>query len=437
VIFSALVAGVAVVMLAVNPAFVFWHWLEGYHSYISMAAFSTASLFCFAAFVRERRTRFLVAGAFFCGIGLATKLNFIYWLVFFAGAAVVFALRERQWVRQWAIEEPVALSIIAFAVGAAPWLTFAYTHQPAMLRLLVPLLGGTSAAGVNNLALGSNVSLRLAQLGDMMSGTNIGSFFECTPAVAGNPLTPFFLALGYLVVTVGLVARRPLYLPRWPLAALLVALPLFVVLSAVTPTGLTIYNGSIYYPVPHLIIAAGVVLLLMRSRGGQNLVRWLTVPVAAIVIGLVLGAGDIRATYQTYAMLYRTNGCGQMAGAMNDLVSYLDAARIERPISMDWGLYKPVYLLSEGRVRPIENFVAFADGRIWDKEPPPAVGETLATLLRDRNNVYLFHSPHYTNMQGRVELLQRMATAAGRSFVVDRVIDQGDGRPLFIVVRVL
>ena len=435
-LFSSLVAGVAVVTLAVSPAFVFWHWLEGYHSYISMAALSTASVLCFLKFSRVRQTRFLVLGALFSGVGLAMKLNFVYWLVFFAIAALVFAIRERRWLRATSLTEPLVLAAIAFAVGAAPWLTFAYLHQPLMFSIVQTLLGGTSAAGVSNASLVANVGFRFDQLNDMLAGTKIDSFFACSPPVPGNPLIPFFLAIGYVTIGVALLSRSPRRF-GWPsLAFLVFVLPLMVVLSAVTPTGLTIYNGSIYYPVPHLIIAVGAVLLLARFRGGRNLVRWLPTPIAAILLGLVLAAGDVRHTYATYAMLYQTNGCGQMAGAVNDFVRYLDNAHINQPISMDWGLYKPLYLLSEGRVRPSENFVGYYDGKIWSSEPPPIVAQTLAKLLANPDTVYLFHTPQFTNMRGRLELLQTMAAAGGRKVVVEKVFNQGDGEPLYMIVRV-
>jgi 4-amino-4-deoxy-L-arabinose transferase-like glycosyltransferase len=435
-LFSSLVAGAAVVTLAVSPAFVFWHWLEGYHSYISMAAFSTASLLCFLTFSRTRRKRFLILGAFFCGVGLATKLNFVYWIVFYAIAIVVFAIRERRWLRATSVAEPIMLATIAFAVGASPWLTFAYFHQPLISSIVQTLLGGTSAAGVSNASVVANVGFRFEQLNDMLAGRNIDSFFACSPPVPGNELMPFFLAVGYVGIVLALLFTSLRRFGWLPLAFLVFVLPLMVVLSAVTPTGLTIYNGSIYFPVPHLIIAVGAVLLLTHFRGGQNLLRWLPTPIAAILLGLVLAAGDIRHTYAKYEMLHETNGCGQMAGAMNDFVRYLDDANINNPISMDWGLYKPLYLLSEGRVRPSENFVGYYDGKIWSSEPPPIVAENLVKLLADSETVYLFHTPQFTNMRGRLELLERMAAASGREVVVEKVFKQGDGKPLFMVVRV-
>jgi 4-amino-4-deoxy-L-arabinose transferase-like glycosyltransferase len=436
-LFSSLVAGVAVLMLAVNPAFVFWHWLEGYHSYISMAVFSTASVLCFLTYSRNRRTRFLVLGAFLCGVGLAVKLNFIYWLAFFALAAVVFVVRERRWLRETSISAPMLLAAGAFALGAAPWLSFAYFHQPVMLSIVQTLLGGTSAAGVRNADIGANIALRFNQLTDMISGANIDSFFACSPVIPSNPLTPIFLAIAYGAIGLALLSRSSSRrFGRLALAFPVLVLALMVVMSAVTPTGLTIYNGSIYYPIPHLIIAVGMVLLLVRFRGGRNLLRWLPAPIVAILLGLTLAAGDIRHTYATYAMLHQTNGCGQMAGAVNDFVRYLDETHVDQPVSMDWGLYKPVYLLSGGRVRPRENFVGYYDGKIWDREPPPIVGQTLVGLLADPETIYLFHTPQFTNMHGRLELLQSMAAAGGRRVVVEKVFNQGDGKPLYMIVRV-
>lgn len=452
---SGVVATILVLILAVNPVFVFWSWLEGYHSYLSMATMTTGAILSFLLYFRTDRARYLYLGAFFCGTGLAMKLNFGYWLVIFTPIAMVAAVRRLR-VAPGKTVVQLVIALLAFVVGAATWLSYVFVHPEQVSFLATGLAGGTSLMGVNNASTWDNFLFRSKQLWDLFADDAVDLSFGCPPYQPPNLWSPWYLVGSYVVVVVAALLPRPPF-RRSALIFLAVSLPILVLLSTTTPTALQMYNATIYYPIPHMFIAVagamvvGIIVRLfsgatpgsapangaMSGGGGVAHHGGPVVIIATALVALALMLPDARETYAMYTELHETNGCGRMSGAMHDLTAYLVQNGHTRPIAMDWGLNFPIKLASSGQVVPLELFVGFWDNQFWFASPPPLVAEEVAKVIDDPSLVYLFDSPVFTSMQGRLEVLQTLAAERGKQVVPIQEFKQGDGTVLYVVYKVV
>jgi hypothetical protein len=456
-LFSPVAASLVALLLAVNPVFVFWSWLEGYHSYLSMATMTTGAILCFLLYFRTGKARYLYLAAFLCGSGLATKLNFGYWLLIFAPIGVIVAVprlirRPIQTIVQ------IILSGVAFAVGAVTWLTFTYYHLAQMALIGSTLSSSSSLAGVDNQDRWANLTLRVNQLWDLYAGANVDFSFACPGYQTVSPVSvhwlPWVLVGSMVVVLVAALLPRPPF-RRSALLFLVVSLVVLVVLSTTTPTTLHVYNATIYYPIPHMIVAVAAAMVIqglgraiadawggrkaseedLAARGRRLYPRVVTVLTA--VAAALLMMSDARQTYATYAMLHQTDGCGRMAGAIHQLSDYLVQHGDVNPVAMDWGLYFPVKVTSSERLEPVELFVSYWNGQYWFDSPPPYVAEELAKIIDDPKRVYLFYAPNFAVVKGRYELLESMAAERGKRVEKLQEIRQGDGEVLYVVYRVV
>ncbi len=452
--FSARVAGAAVLLLAVNPSFVFWSRQGIFVTNVTLTLF-LASLWTLLragdAPNNRRRWGWLAVTGWLWGVGLWTKLLFIWGIVAVVGVITVIAV-TRWWRRgrmghgyafHWRTGlTSLAVVMLALAVGAWPLLLYNVQTQGTLLSIFGNL--GTSYYGVSNTAFTSNLLARLGQVGILLAGNHLWYLGE----VYINPLAGW--ALGTLLAAVALLGFQ-LYLPLpalqtppapaadvplppWLAAAIpyvpaemrrLLAVLLLLVLmlaqSSFTVSGLFITHFYLMLPFFPLLGAAAASIIARHGR---------TPAILALAALLVWGAGDLWNTVRYHQILTVSGGYAAHADTSYHLAEYLEAQQISTPLVLDWGIDAPLVYLSRGEVAPIE---AFGYDRI--DQPDAGFADRLAPFIADPTAVYLLHTPEFTVFQGRREALQGLATAAGRQMEVVAVFRERSGRPLIELVR--
>jgi hypothetical protein len=215
------------------------------------------------------------------------------------------------------------------------------------------------------------------------------------------------------------------------------------------------YNATIYYPIPHIIIAVAVALVIraivhlgqrttrssapLSTDSSRHPGRQVSLVAATVTSVIVMACmlPDATMTYAMYRMVHETGGCGRMSGAIHDLTAYVEQQGDPDPVAMDWGLNFPIEVTSFGALRPVEMFTGFWDGRYWFDAPPPSVEPELRKIVDDPRRVYLAYAPEFTVMHGRIELLRRLAAERGKRLEAVREVREGDGRVLYVVYRII
>lgn len=454
--FSARVAAAAVLLLAVNPSFVFWSRQGVFVTNVTLTIF-LASLWTLlragAEPMGRRRFVWLVVTGFLWGVGLWAKLLFLWGIL--AAVGVMIMIGVVRWWRKgrppWRTSVHWRAGLVSLAglgaallVGASPLLLYNVQTQGTLLSIIGNL--GTSYYGVSNTAFGANLLARLEQVGILLAGNQLWYLGE----VYFNPLASW--ALFVLLAAVALLSFQ-LYLPLAPvhtssaptsdgplppwlaaalpyapaeirhLLAVLLLVVLIIVQSSFTVSGLFITHFYLILPFFPLLGAAAASIIARHGR---------TPAILALAVLLVWGAGDLWNTIRYHQIVAVSGGYAAHADTSYRLAEYLDTHQITAPLVLDWGIDAPLVYLTQGRVTPIE---AFGYDRI--DQPDAGFAGRLAPFVADPATVYLLHSPEFTVFQGRRELLQELAADAGRHMEVIAVFGERSGRPLVDLVRLL
>jgi 4-amino-4-deoxy-L-arabinose transferase-like glycosyltransferase len=197
-LYGAPVSGIAALLLAVNPTFVFWS-RQGVFVTSVTAAIGLAAVLMGLCWWRTGARHYAVASAFLLGLGLYAKFLFL-WLILALGLAVVL-LNLGRWrsIRDRLLQTPVGWCILAFLLGCAPLI--AYNLQTRGTLRSVGANFTTSYYGTNNLALFPNLLERVKQFVAVLTG---GHFWYLGGTHANwINLVVFLVALG---VSLGLLA---------------------------------------------------------------------------------------------------------------------------------------------------------------------------------------------------------------------------------------
>ncbi|MEA3459750.1 MAG: glycosyltransferase family 39 protein, partial [Chloroflexota bacterium] len=251
-------AAIAFLLLAVNPSFVFWS-RQGVLWTSVMTLFSTGSLFFLLKWWHKKRPAYLYLSALFLGLGLSSKLPFLWFPL--ALAATWTALGRPVPSRLDSVQATIAF--LAFLIGASPLIIYNLQTGGTIKVLLENLT--TSYYGTSNLAFFSNLKLRLIQFRALLTGKN----FWYLGGGCGNDLYPvlfFVIAVGSL--SLAIKAREDWRKVAFPL----LMMAFMVVESCATVSSLWPEHYLILLPLPQLAIAAGVSLFLRRGLGKPALV---------------------------------------------------------------------------------------------------------------------------------------------------------------------
>jgi dolichyl-phosphate-mannose-protein mannosyltransferase len=441
----------AALLLATSPSFVFWSRVGVY----VVCEVVPLALGAMLGYLRWRRSGvgrglgWLALAAFLTGLGLSTKLLFLWFIgaALAAGAAVWLVdwrwpldaagrvlphqpLRARL-ARRVALDwRPVGAALAGFLVGAGPILAYNLASG-GTYRVLRANLFQTSK-GANNLALVDNLATKAGNFRVLLEG----SYFWFLGAVHANPVTlPIFLASAAGLVA--LVCAVPAYRLRYraPAVAILAMLAAILVQSAFTLSALETTHLLLMFPLPQLTIAACAVLLghtfaaRLSHPGGRALrAAALLAPIVALV--LPIAVMDLRVDARYHRALAESGGKSSFSDRIYELAAYLDRHGFTHPYALDWGMKYNVQLLTHGRVDPRE---------IYGQEPtpPPSFYAALDRLLDDPDAIYIAHRDEGLGIPsaypGRVAEFKRLAQERGKDVVPLKVIYEPGQVPLYYV----
>ena len=370
-----LAASATALLLAVNPAFIFWS-RQGVFVTNLTALIFMSSLLTGLRWWELRRPRDLWLTAFLCGLGVYAKLLFV-WAI---GAMLVVAgvawlldcllnrrrsskletgsSETRNWKRAKRLALTLALALVFFLIPLTPLVIFNLRTSGTLDSVSGNL--GQSYYGVNNSAYLPNLLTRLGQLITLLRAEHLGYL----GGPFSNAWAPWLL-LGLLLLgglTLGLDAyklrRREKETPGsisapsttttpsgraapwWYALAPLLLLVVIVALSAFTVSDLFITHYAMLVPLIPLTggLAFGVIWEWGRAgvdkRGSQGSRERQGVPAPQIFRALALIAlvawagGDLVTDIRYHRALAATGGHGAHSDAIYALAEHLDKSRI-------------------------------------------------------------------------------------------------------------
>lgn len=452
-LYSRPVGLIAALLLATSPSFIFWSRL-GVYVVSQVVPLSLGALLCCLRWHDTRRSRWLALAGLLAGIGLSTKVLFIW---FIAGAA---ASGVMVWLVNWwwpldaqgqslprrrlraRLREPHAIrprdllaGAAGFLLGAAPLIGYNLASA-GTLKVLRANLGQTEK-GVDN----TNVLGNLAGRFNAFKTVLEGSYFWFLGETHAN-LLPLGLFIGAALALVLLLWRVPDY-RRYRAATLFLGTFTLAILveSSVTVSGLEATHLLILLPLPFLLIGAALALLgqwLAAKVEGHALTGTLAAALLALVILAPTVGGNLLIDAHYHQALAKTGGKASFSSSIYYLADYLDTPHEDpfdyhRPYALDWGIKYNVELLTAGRVQPQE---IYGQGRTLS----PDFAATVERLIQDPNALYIAHRIDGPNIPAafpdRTREFFSIVQAHGKRLIPIKTIMESDGAPLFYVYTV-
>ncbi len=213
--------------------------------------------------------------------------------------------------------------------------------------------------------------------------------------------------------------------------AMLAITGLVVAQSAVTVSGLWSTHLIMLLPLPQVTVAAFVLeagrWLSKRTAlvNAAQLRRASYALPAALIVGLLIAA-DLVVDYEYHRDLKITGGATTFSDSIYSLSGYLDAINPRpRVVALDWGIKRPVQLLTEERVNPIEAYGYTADAT-------PEFRAGLRELLKEPATLYLFHTAQATAYP-RFSAFRDEALAAGKTPSLVKTFNTREGAENYLI----
>ena len=417
----------AMLLLAMQPSFIFWSRQGVYVTFITVPL-TLGALWCGWRWWRDsaHRPGLLYLGMFLLGLGISAKL-LVGWVVFGVGGAFALlyglprlrdVLRARSlaplsialnW-RQALIATTCLLMGLSMLIG--------YNLQTGGTFAILRDFGGTSYYGVDNRSLLDNFAGRVENLRVTLTGEQ---FWYLTGGPQyHNPLW-WWMLLPLGLVT-GLAAAWRVR-ERWrafvfaPLAVLLM-----LSLSVFTVSALWATHMAIVMPFPALGVALWLSLLWRALAGRLALLR-----LGVLVLVALIVMNDWSVTRAYHHDLSRLGGFLGHSAAVYRLMDVL-AAEPNAPLyAVDWGIQNQVRFLSAGLRQPI-------DIAGTDFVPDPGFADRVRASLATEGAIYIFHAPGDTVFQRR-QVFSQVVEAAAYTVQEPQLIYDASGRPVFELVR--
>lgn len=444
-LFNGSVGALAAALLALSPTFIFWSRIGIYViSHIVLIALGV--MLAYLSWRARPRWWKAFLGALLAGLGLTTKLLFVWF--FIAVPAAFAAVLLYDWlslrrtsggglsparstlialVRRY-VPESGRSQLLAFAlglgIGAFPVLYYNLVSRGSYYLLRDNL--GQTERGVDNFALLDNFRQQLQELRIFLDG----GYFWFLGGVFTNPLSTFAVALS-VVGLLGLVCLPEHARYRRTLLFLLTYAGVIFVLSCFSISILAATHLFILLPLPQLMIAAFVMLgtqsLTCRLRPRAPQASRL-VPVVPLIALLIYAGLDLRADLRYHDALRDTGGLTAFSDAVYPLADYLDKNGHSQPYALDWGVRPNVMILTEGRVEPIEIY-----GQ--SLELGAAFEASLDEALATENPVFISQT-EVSSAFPRLDRFRELVEARGGEVILERVFAQRNGVPAYYLFRV-
>jgi hypothetical protein len=300
--FGSNVARLSVLMLATSPAWVFWSRL-GVYVVSQVMPIAAGSLIALTAWVRRRplgsRNGPLYFGMFLLGLGLTTKILFIWFIAAMPLLALILYGRSlwesrRDWLRErgrWL--RLTLLSAISFCAGASPFILYNILSGGTFDLIRSTLSSPGTSNGIDNSALLRNLWTRVDNFRELLDG---GYFwFQAAPGTShANPLTPSLFVISAVGLLLMILLSRTRTTPfRFRLAGIRIVAAILLAFSfllcLILTTGiLPGQTASILVLVAIAWALVGVVITVASVL--QEPESWTAGTAGLLVLTLVAGA---------------------------------------------------------------------------------------------------------------------------------------------------
>lgn len=382
--FGKRVGLLAALLTATNLAFVQYSRVGLYRCEIIVMFFFWVGLFFLIKYSQKEKYSFLCLSFFFFGLGLSTKISFLYYIVALTLAYSTIGKRLNL-LGSFNIKKAIIM-LLSFCLGSffiivynikKPWITI-----KQLLSVLIDPNGTgryTVGRGVNNWDYLNNLGMRLKDLFTLLKGDISGPFYW---NIFGNSIIEIAFSLMAALVIISLVSLLflALFSPNLSKIIRYRILFLYVIYAAVfflSPFTLSGFNqGHLLVLLPFPQVAIALFLSYIWRKDEQRKIVFIRIFGWFLIISILLF--NIWMNIYFNVQMKKTGGYGRWSTAIYELADYLQENNITTPVMFGYGLHSNLMFLTDNKVTPI----------IYDKFFPQPIISAYKQLFSDNEQLF-------------------------------------------------
>ena len=381
----------------------------------------TASMLLLLAWRNNRSHPVLLfAGTLLLGLGVCYKFDF-------AGTAVAILLAGAiAWGGRLGLRlRDAGIALLGFLAGSWPILLYNVVYPAATFRA-----GQEIASSAERLGFFEAIGHRLGVLRDLWGGV-IGEFFLGGHFQSRSPLGNS-IERGALFL-VPLLAAVPFFVARlsgWKRAISFFAMAaVFILLGlAAVPMAGGPHHVIALYPVPHLLLGAGLAALWLAGDSRRPELRGLFRGTAAAGFAVLL-VSNLALAQAFHKTLAERGGSRYWSESIYELAGVLQKEHPDDVIELlDWGIEQPLIVLAKDRLH--------LHALYWQVQSDPRAEEWLATLVRRPQRVFVRRAKPFAFDPAVHDRFDAVLARSPDLQVEEKKIFQKDGQLSFTILRV-
>ena len=376
-------------------------------------------------FYQQRSHLRLAWGCFLLGLAMWDKA-LAAWMLggIFLALIIVF---PQQIVRVTTLRR-VAISVLAFALGALPLIVYNIEKPLATFR-------GNASWDTSDLA-GKGRLLAATADGNALFGWLSNEDWQThnprlpqgaleaasarISALAGHPRHSLLLYAFGLALLLAPLARG--HALRAILFALLAMALAWAQMAVTANAGGSVHHAILIWPLPQMVIAISFAAASRRLRAAG-------IPALAIVLAVLMVSG-LLVTNEYHFLIVRNGGSRNWTDAIFRLADYMKGVSPSNVFCEDWGIMDSLRLLSRGKLPLIVGTDPFTKPTRNDAERA-----FLAKAISGPGHVFINHTEDFEFFTGVNDKLVKYAAAAGYRRELMAVISDSNRRPVYEVYR--
>ena len=365
----------------------------------------------------------LAGGWFLLGLGMWDKALAIWML---SGIGIAGILTFPRQILAAVTLRRVAISVLAFSLGALPLIVYNYKQKMATFR-------GNVSFETSDIPGKARLLLATADGRGLFSWLNFEDWQTHNPrppkgliqkasarisALAGRPrhnltLWAFCLALLLAPLARGNALRAILF----ALIAMLVA---WLQMAVTANAGGSVHHAILIWPFPQMAIAVSFASASRRLRTAG-------IPALAVVLATMMVSGALL-TNEYFALAIRNGGGPNWTDAIFRLSDYMKGVSSDYVFCVDWGILDSLRLLNQGKLK-----VSVGNDPISKRELTAEDRDYLRQTISGPGNVFINHTKDFEFFEGVNDKLVKYAAEAGFERQIMAVIPDSNGRPVYEV----
>lgn len=419
--FNQKVALFTILLLVINPSFILGTKFGNDNGSI-IQMMSIGALLSFLMWHRKKKNILFCTGMFLLGLGLTTRIWFLWFIVALFIASIIFIKDIKEMILKNKLNYFILLlvGIMAFCLGAFLIICYNLTDNFTTIRYIINHFT-QSKLGVNNFDYLNNFLKRIQDLTVLLNGR-----WFC---ISGNQLYPWLFISCLIWLVFSILFRRKTYLDKRKILFLLL-LVFFIFLQS--PFTLSSFGGThllILFPFLQLILAVALIDIVNFFKERKKFI--------AIILGIFLIPilTDLNVIMNHYFYYNKTGGEGNYSDAIYQLAGWLKEKGTFRPLAMDWGLYYNLIVITDAKVIP-RCFSYIQEST--DVEPERTLLrnrfiEDFRKIIESKDRIYLiFHTPEFTRCNCYEDVL-KIAKEVGKDLVEEKRFYQRNGKLIYLV----